>query len=170
MPLVNMFFLKSGYLLRVKDTFFLKVISVLKIHFFLRFSILSDISVSDYANKKNRFEMGYNLLSFSWNNRLKLVKAGTENHKGLSVQSFYRSANWVEREIWDLYGIFFFKHPDMRRLLSDYGFEGYALRKDFPVSGYLEVCYSDLKENVDYKNLELDQAYRFYRFLNPWSK
>jgi NADH:ubiquinone oxidoreductase subunit C len=168
-PLESLSFFKGSCEIKINNFWFLSLIRVLKSHFFFRFSILSDISVYDFLSKNNRFEINYNLLSYFWNKRVVLSTVSYENLSCLSISGLFKNSNWLEREVWDLYGIFFLKHPDLRRILSDYGFEGHSLRKDFPLSGYLEVRYSDLNKNVRYKSIELEQEYRFFKFSNPWS-
>lgn len=144
------------------------ILIFLKKHTHAQYKILSDICVVDYPLRSNRFEIIYNFLSLQFNSRLK-IKVITKDIIGSpSIISVYKNANWWEREAWDMFGIFFFNHPDLRRLLNDYGFEGHPLRKDFPLSGYIEVRYSETKKRVVYEPTTVSQNYRFFKFRNFW--
>jgi NADH:ubiquinone oxidoreductase subunit C len=110
----------------------------------------------------------YNFLSISKNNRI-ILKSYVKNSV-TSLSSLYNSSIWLEREIWDLFGIFFNQHPDLRRILTDYGFDGFPLRKDFPLTGYVEVRYDDEKKRVLQEPLEVSQEFRVFDFLSPWEK
>ncbi len=134
----------------------------------LCFSQLTDITAVDYPEREARFEMVYQLLSVKKNRRIRLVVAVSEADIVPSVVPLYASANWAEREVWDMFGIFFSGHPDMRRLLTDYGFEGHPLRKDFPLTGYVEVRYSETERRVVYEPTKLTQEFRDFDFLSPW--
>lgn len=129
---------------------------------------LNDICIVDYPEKANRFEVSYNLLSIKYNLRF-FIKTYTSSYI-TSISSIFASANWLERECWDMFGIFFLNHPDLRRILTDYGFEGFPLRKDFPLTGYIEVRYDDEKANIVYEPLEMSQEYRLFNFTSPWEK
>lgn len=131
-------------------------------------SCLVDICVIDNLNLIQRFEINYNLLSVKHNFRY-FIKTYT-NLQMWSLTYLYESANWLEREVWDMFGIFFLNHPDLRRILTDYGFEGFPLRKDFPLTGYVELRYDDEKSIIVYEPLELAQEYRLFRFTSPWEK
>lgn len=130
-----------------------------------KFTILNDICVVDYPENKNRFELTYNILSVKYNFRI-FLKTYTSAYIS-SVSNIYSSSNWIERECWDMFGVFFINHPDLRRILTDYGFEGFPLRKDFPLTGYIEVRYDDEKSNIVYEPLELSQEYRLFNFTSP---
>ena len=134
----------------------------------LAFTQLSDITAVDYPEREKRFEVVYQLLSVTKNQRLRLIIAVDEGDIIQSVVPLFQSANWAEREIWDMFGIFFAGHPDMRRLLTDYGFEGHPLRKDFPLTGYVEVRYSEAERRVVYEPTALVQEFRDFDFLSPW--
>ena len=134
----------------------------------LAFTQLTDLTAVDYPNRPYRFEMVYQLLSITQNQRLRLLVAVDEGAVVPSVISIFNAANWAEREVWDMFGIFFSGHPDLRRLLTDYGFEGHPLRKDFPLTGYVEVRYDDTKRRVVYEPVHLVQEYRDFDFLSPW--
>jgi NADH-quinone oxidoreductase subunit C len=122
----------------------------------------------DYPTRPERFEVVYNLLSVSKNLRLRVKVTTDEDTPVPSVVSVYPSANWFERETWDLYGVFFQDHPDLRRLLTDYGFEGHPLRKDFPLTGFVEVRWDDNEKRVVYEPVRLSQEWRNFDFLSPW--
>ena len=133
-----------------------------------RFTQLVDICGADYVEREKRFEVVYHLLSMNWNRRIR-VKART-NATSLvpSVVDIFASANWYEREAFDLYGILFANHPDLRRILTDYGFSGHPLRKDFPLTGHVETRYDDASQKVIYEPVKLPQAYRSFDFTSPW--
>jgi NADH/F420H2 dehydrogenase subunit C len=130
--------------------------------------LLNDICVVDYPEKNNRFELTYNLLSVKYNLRV-FLKAYTPAYIA-SLSSIFNSSNWIERECWDMFGIFFINHPDLRRILTDYGFDGFPLRKDFPLTGYIEIRYDDEKANIVYEPLEMSQEYRLFNFTSPWER
>ena len=134
----------------------------------LAFTQLTDLTAVDYPNRPYRFEMVYQLLSITCNQRLRLLVAVDEGAVVPSIISIFNAANWAEREVWDMFGIFFSGHPDLRRLLTDYGFEGHPLRKDFPLTGYVEVRYDDTQRRVVYEPVHLVQEYRDFDFLSPW--
>jgi NADH-quinone oxidoreductase subunit C len=133
-----------------------------------QFNMLVDICGVDYPERAQRFEVVYNLLSLPNNLRIR-VKVPTDEATAVpSVTSIYRAAGWFEREAWDLYGIFFSDHEDLRRLLTDYGFEGHPMRKDFPLTGYVEVRYDEEQKRVVYEKVKLTQEFRTFDFLSPW--
>lgn len=132
------------------------------------FQSLMDIAGVDYPSREKRFDVVYNFLSLKHNLRLRLKIAVAENEIVPSVTEFYPSANWWEREVWDLFGILFGGHPDLRRILTDYGFDKHPLRKDFPLTGFLEVRYDEKEQRIVYEPVQLDQAYRTFDFLSPW--
>ncbi len=134
----------------------------------LQFSQLMDVCGVDYLERDPRFEVVYNLLSLTHNLRLRLKVEVEEGVPIPSACSVYSSANWWEREIFDLYGISFDDHPDLRRILTDYGFEGHPLRKDFPLTGYVEVRYDEEQKRVVYEPVKLPQAFRNFDFESPW--
>lgn len=141
---------------------------VLKYDFCFQFKHLIDIVVVDEPGKELRFTISYCLLSTMYNQRYVVSTQINEFTSLTSLVSIFKNANWAEREIWDLYGINFFNHPDLRRILTDYGFEGFPLRKDFPLSGYKEIFYSDALKTFKYEKLELTQAFRNFKYYNPW--
>jgi NADH/F420H2 dehydrogenase subunit C len=127
-----------------------------------------DITAVDYPTKTERFEVVYNLLSLQYNTRVRIKTQVSELTPLESLVPLYNSASWWERETWDMFGIFFSNHPDLRRILTDYGFEGHPLRKDFPLSGYVEVRYDDSEKRVLTEALELTQDFRYFDFASPW--
>lgn len=132
------------------------------------FSQLMDVTALDYPSRPERFEVVYNLLSLKKNLRIR-VKVPVEEGIGVpSACEVFPSANWYEREAWDMYGIFFMYHPDLRRILTDYGFDGHPLRKDFPLTGFVEMRYDEDQKRVVYEKVKLAQAYRSFDFLSPW--
>ena len=130
--------------------------------------MLSNISGADYPLKNKRFEIVYDLLSICFNSRIRVKTSVNELTTVESSMSIFSAANWYEREIWDLFGIFFKNHSDLRRILTDYGFEGHPLRKDFPLSGYTEVKYSENSKRVINETIEFAQEYRTFDFFSPW--
>jgi NADH-quinone oxidoreductase subunit C len=134
----------------------------------LRFAVLVDIAGVDYPDRSERFEVVYNLLSVRHNRRVRVKVATDETNPVPSVTGVFSSAGWYEREAWDMYGIFFSDHPDLRRILTDYGFEGHPLRKDFPLTGYVEVRYDEEQRRVVYEPVKLKQEFRSFDFLSPW--
>ena len=133
-----------------------------------QFKVLTDISGADYPQREQRFEVVYNLLSLTQNQRMKLKVSTDEDTPVPTATGVFSSAGWYEREIWDLYGVFFSDHPDLRRILTDYGFEGHPMRKDFPLTGRVEVRYDEEQKRVVYDPVSLTQDFRTFDFLSPW--
>jgi len=133
-----------------------------------RFKQLIDITAVDYPEKEKRFKLVYLLLSHENNLRVLINLNINEKTHVPSITKIFPSANWMEREVFDMYGISFKDHPDLRRILTDYGFKGYPLRKDFPLTGHTEVRYSEDKKKVIYEPVKLDQEYRHFDFESPW--
>ncbi|KCZ94347.1 NADH-quinone oxidoreductase subunit C [Hyphomonas johnsonii] len=132
------------------------------------FETLIDICGVDYPERSDRFEVVYHLLSMRMNHRIRVRIRTDEETPVPSLTALWPAANWFEREAFDMYGIQFADHPDLRRILTDYGFEGYPLRKDFPLTGHYEVRYDDLEKRVIYEPVQLTQEYRNFDFLSPW--
>jgi NADH-quinone oxidoreductase subunit C len=132
------------------------------------FQMLIDISGVDYPEREERFEVVYNLLSLKQNQRIRVKVSTTEEIPVPSIADVFPAAAWYERECWDMYGVFFSDHPDLRRMLTDYGFDGHPLRKDFPLTGYVEVRYDDEQRRVVYEPVKLRQDFRSFDFLSPW--
>lgn len=142
---------------------------LLKLHTFLQYQVLSDILAIDYpGNMKKRFQLNYQMLSLSFNSRLNIVVKLGELETIPSITKFFSGASWFEREVYDLFGIFFSGHPDLRRILTDYGFEGHPLRKDFPLTGYFELFFSDIDKRIIYQPVSLAQEYRYFHFNRQW--
>ncbi len=146
----------------------LHVLTVLRDDPACAFKLLIDICGADYPEREKRFELIYHLLSPSQNMRIRVKAAVGEDEAVPSATEVFSSAGWYEREAWDLYGIRFSGHPDLRRLLTDYGFEGHPLRKDFPLTGYVEVRYDGEKKQVVYEPVTLTQEFRSFDFDSPW--
>jgi len=132
------------------------------------FSQLSDICGVDFPDRAERFEIVYNLLSMTRNQRVRVKVMASEDTSVPSVCAVHPCANWLEREVWDMYGVYFTDHPDLRRILTDYGFEGHPQRKDFPLTGYVEVRYDENQKRVVYEPVKLTQDFRSFDFLSPW--
>ncbi|XP_065303369.2 NADH dehydrogenase [ubiquinone] iron-sulfur protein 3, mitochondrial [Dermacentor albipictus] len=144
------------------------VLTFLKEHQNAQYTNIVDICGVDVPSRQYRFEVVYNLLSVHFNSRIR-VKTYTDELTPLdSATAVFKGANWYEREVWDMYGVFFGNHPDLRRILTDYGFEGHPFRKDFPLSGYVEVRYDDEVERVVVEPLELTQEFRKFDLSTPW--
>lgn len=161
--------IKNIPMITVKDTGkIVQVLDFLKKSTKLRFTILTDLFGADFPGKKERFEIVYNLLSLELNERLILKIKVNEGEEVPSLDKIHPSSLWYQREIFDMYGISFKNSPDNRRILTDYGFVGHPLRKDFPLSGHLQVKYDEKLEKVVYEKVNLDQDYRDFDFVSPW--
>ena len=132
------------------------------------FSTLVDITAVDWPERPKRFDVVYHLLSMTQNQRIRVKVAVREDDIVPSITGIHPSANWFEREVFDMYGVMFSGHPDLRRILTDYGFRGHPLRKDFPTTGYVEVRYDEVEKRVIYEPVELVQEYRQFDFMSPW--
>lgn len=147
---------------------------IVKVVIFLRddpmclFKVLVDICGTDYPERPKRFDVVYNLLSLVHNQRIRIKVEADDETPVPSITGVHNSANWFEREIWDMYGVMFSDHPDLRRLLTDYGFEGHPLRKDFPLTGFVETRYDEERKRVVYDPVKLSQEFRKFDFLSPW--
>ena len=145
-----------------------KVISFLRDDPICKFSSLIDICGVDYPSRERRFDVVYHMLSMAHNTRIRIKVTTDEATAVHSITSLFPNADWYEREAFDMYGILFENHPDLRRILTDYGFEGYPLRKDFPLSGFVEVRYDEERKSVVYEPVNLPQEYRSFDFMSPW--
>ena len=154
--------------LRIPASAVQRILAALRDDKFAAFNQLSDLTAVDYPERPERFELVYQLLSMRNNMRLRLLAAVGEGQAVPSATTVYSAANWAEREVWDMFGIFFAGHPDLRRLLTDYGFEGHPLRKDFPLTGHVEVRYDDTQRRVVNEPVSLVQEFRDFDFLSPW--
>lgn len=133
-----------------------------------QFTSLVDITAVDYPARPTRFELVYHFLSMVKNQRIRIKAMINDGEIAPSITSIHPSANWFEREVFDMYGILFSGHPDLRRILTDYGFRGHPLRKDFPTTGYVEVRYDEIEKRVVYEPVTLTQEYRQFDFMSPW--
>ena len=155
-------------LIEIKQEELISVLQFLKTDENCKFRQLIDIAGVDYPNESKRFNLVYLLLSHEYNLRVKIKFKIDKDQKSLSVTKIFPSANWMEREIFDMFGIKFSNHPDLRRILTDYNFEGYPLRKDFPLTGFTEVRYSEKEKKVISEPVKLEQNYRDFDFESPW--
>ncbi len=161
--------LRHGELtLRIERDRLIEVVKFLREDNLCLFETLIDICGADYPDRSERFEVVYHFLSMRMNQRLRLKLATDEATSVPSLTTVFPCANWFEREAFDMFGITFSGHPDLRRILTDYGFEGHPLRKDFPLTGHVEVRYDDLEKRVIYEPVRLNQEYRNFDFLSPW--
>ncbi|WP_282064549.1 NADH-quinone oxidoreductase subunit C [Aliiroseovarius marinus] len=133
-----------------------------------KFSTLVDITAVDHPEREARFDVVYHFLSMYTNQRIRVKVAVREDEMVPSITEVHKSANWFEREVFDMFGILFTGHPDLRRILTDYGFRGFPLRKDFPTTGYTEVRYDEVEKRVVYEPVTLTQDYRQFDFMSPW--
>jgi NADH-quinone oxidoreductase subunit C len=145
-----------------------ELISFLKLKKECSFNTLIDVTAIDYPDRKQRFDIVYHLLSMSENTRCRVICPIEDGQEINSITSIFECANWFEREVFDLYGVKFRSHPDLRRILTDYGFNGHPLRKDFPTTGFLEVRYDEEQKRVVYGPTSLVQEYRDMDFVSPW--
>jgi len=145
-----------------------KITSILKLNNICKFRTLIDITAVDYPAEEMRFTLVYHYLSMQQNIRIRIKSSIKEGQIVPSITKLFPAANWFEREVFDMYGILFSNHPDMRRILTDYGFQGHPLRKDFPTTGYLELRYDQERKKVVYEPVKLTQEYRRFDFMSPW--
>jgi NADH-quinone oxidoreductase subunit C len=155
-------------IVRVQRSAIVRVLTFLRDDSNCQFKCLMDICGVDYPEREERFEVVYNLLSLKHNQRVRVKLSVDETTSVPSVTGVFSSTDWWEREAWDLYGISFSDHPDLRRILTDYGFEGHPLRKDFPLTGFVEMRYDDEQKRVVYEPVKLTQAFRSFDFESPW--
>ena len=146
----------------------LTILKLFKFNFIFKYNFLTDVAVYDNPGKTNRFTLVILLQSLNYNTRTEIIIKTNETTPVISLYGLFKSASWIEREIWDLFGIFFTKHNDLRRILTDYNFEGHPLRKDFPLSGYTDIFYDDKYKKIVYTPIELSQEYRDFNFKNIW--
>lgn len=168
LPILKIQIFYNEIVLFIESKYLLSTLLFLKNHTMFQYKILTCISGVDYPDRKYRFEIVYDLLSVVFNNRLRIKIIQNELQSLESCESIYLSANWYECEIWDMYGVFFKNHSNLKRILTDYGFEGYPLRKDFPLSGFIEMRYNEIEKRVIAEPIELAQEYRTFKFLSPW--
>ncbi len=154
--------------LKIARTEIVRVLTVLRDDPACRFEVLIDICGVDFPEREHRFEVVYHLLSPRQNQRIRIKCETNDDTPVPSAVGVFPAANWFEREAYDMYGILFSDHPDLRRILTDYGFQGYPLRKDFPLTGYVEVRYDDAQKRVVYEPVKLTQEFRSFDFESPW--
>jgi NADH-quinone oxidoreductase subunit C len=159
---------RDELIIRARRDDIVRVLLILRDDPRLSFNQLADLFGVDYPDRPERFEIVYNLLSLTRNQRCRVKVSVAEGEAVPSVTRIHSCANWFEREAWDMYGVFFSDHPDLRRILTDYGFEGHPLRKDFPLTGYVEVRYDEDQKRVIYEPVSLPQDFRNFDFLSPW--
>lgn len=143
-------------------------LTIIKNHFKYQFKVLTCISGVDYPDNLYRFQVVYELLSLKFNSRIRIKVLVDELTPVSSIEKLFPAATWWECEVWDMFGVFFLKQYNLTRLLTDYGFQGFPLRKDFPLSGFTESRYNAIKNRVVYENIELSQEYRTFEFISPW--
>ncbi len=165
---INVVEFNNSIILNIENNDLTAIVKILKDNESLKFNQLIDITAVDYPSRTKRFELVYLFLSVSFNKRLIIKTKLDEDVTVDSLTSIYPCANWYEREIWDLFGISFKNHPDLRRILTDYGFHGFPLRKDFPLSGNVEVKYDVSQKKVVYEPTDLTQSFRTFDFESPW--
>lgn len=153
---------------RVQRSSIIRVLSFLRDDSSCQCKCLMDICGVDFPDREERFEVVYNLLSLTQNHRIRIVLSCDEDNPVPSATSVFSAAGWWEREAWDLYGIYFSDHPDLRRIVTDYGFEGHPLRKDFPLTGHVEMRYDEVQKRVIYEPVSLPQEFRAFDFVSPW--
>lgn len=166
--IVTVEFQKDELCLTIKREAIIPVLTFLRDDSQCFFKQLVDVCGADYPERSQRFDVVYNLLSLKHNTRIRVKVQTDENTPVDSVTSVFKSAGWFEREVWDFYGIYFNNHPDLRRILTDYGFEGHPLRKDFPLTGYVELRYDEELRRVVYEPVKLTQDFRAFDFESPW--
>jgi NADH-quinone oxidoreductase subunit C len=155
-------------ILRVERDRLVDVLTALRDDPRLLFKVLVDVTAVDRPGRPERFEIVYNLLSLKHNRRVRVKTTTDEDSPVPSAVSVFSSAGWYEREVWDMFGVLFAGHPDLRRILTDYGFDGHPLRKDFPLTGYVEVRYDEEQKRVVYEPVALKQEFRSFDFVSPW--
>jgi len=167
-PVEKIQIFNESLILIIKPTLLFDILLFFKLHILYQFEILTCISGVDYPMNKYRFKLVYELLSIRYNYRIKIK---TFTHELMAINSCHKlflTGKWYECEIWDMFGVFFVNHPNLKRILTDYGFEGYPLRKDFPLSGFIEMRYHEIQKRVINESIELTQEYRTFTFLSPW--
>jgi len=167
-PILNYQQIHDQNIIIIKNTNAFVSFQFLKLNIGCLFTLLNYIAGVDLLNKNYRFCIVYDLLSLTYNSRLRIKIFLNETMFAFSLFNIYINSNWWEREIWDLYGIYFDQHPDLRRILTDYGFEGHPMRKDFPIYGYVEVRYDETKKRVLIEPINLSQEFRVFNFETPW--
>ena len=170
-PHVNCIYFHCGEItVEINHTKLKELVLFFKDHENCLYKLLIDIVVIDFPENLKRFSVIYNFCSVKYKCRIKIVTNVNEVTPLSSISHLYKNANWLEREIFDMYGVYFEEHPDLRRILTDYGFEGYPLRKDFPLTGFKEARYDDSQKRVVFESLEMSQEFRVFTFNSPWNE
>jgi len=167
-PILTYQQINDEILIVIPHTHLLFSLKILKNHINYQYKLLTCISGVDLLDKSYRFSVVYDFLSLTFNSRIRIKVFVDEITFVPSITSLFINANWWEREVWDLYGIYFDKHPDLRRILTDYGFEGHPMRKEYPLSGFMELRYNENKKRVVAEPLQLSQEFRTFSFETPW--
>ena len=167
-PLEKIQVLNDSIVITVKPEIVFDILLFLKNHVLYQFELLTCISGVDFPSNKYRFNIVYELLSLRYNCRLRVKTFTNELTSVQSSEKLFLASGWYECEIWDMFGVFFTNHPNLKRILTDYGFEGYPLRKDFPLSGFVEMRYNEIEKRIINESIELCQEYRTFSFLSPW--
>jgi NADH/F420H2 dehydrogenase subunit C len=160
----------DNYLVHINSQFILPLMFYLRSNILCRFGVLVELVAMDTLTGFNRFFICYNLLSLNNNIRIYIKTRLSDSDSVVSITSIFINANWLEREVWDLFGIFFYNHPDLRRILTDYGFGSHPLRKDFPLTGFKEINYSENLKMIRGSQTSLSQEYRVFFLRNPWGR
>jgi NADH/F420H2 dehydrogenase subunit C len=168
LPIVRFELYKEETSFLIQSNLLTEILTIFKNHFKYQFKVLTCISGVDYPENLYRFQLVYELLSIKYNSRIRVKVLVDELLPINSVEKVFSGASWWECEIWDMFGVFFLNHSNLTRLLTDYGFQGHPLRKDFPLSGFTESRYNVIKNRVVYENIELAQEYRTFDFSSPW--
>ncbi len=158
----------DNFVLHVAPKGIAQLLTFLKDDARAQYKILVDITAVDYPEREKRFEVVYQMLSLRYNHRVIVKVSAAEGELVPTATGVFSSAGWLEREVWDMYGVYFANHSDLRRILTDYGFNGHPQRKDFPLTGYVEVRYDETKARVIYEPVKLEQEYRTFDFTSPW--
>lgn len=166
--IVRFEFIKGELIFHTSRENIVQVVQILRENAECLFDVLVDVTAVDYPDRPERFEIIYSLLSIRHNKRARIKLTTDEDNAVPSITGVHKTAGWFEREVWDMYGVMFENHPDLRRILTDYGFEGHPLRKDFPLTGYVELRYDEEQKRVVYEPVKLQQDFRTFDFLSPW--
>ena len=168
-PIEKVQVFKDDLIFLVKPKAIVNILLYFKYHILHQFKVLTSISGADYPNQKYRFKIIYELLSIRYNSRVRIKTFNYELMGLESTENLFFTSGWYECEIWDMFGVFFKNHSNLKRILTDYGFEGYPLRKDFPLSGFIEMRYNETQKRVISESIELSQEYRTFAFISPWA-
>lgn len=163
-------YINNELIIHVQPANVVNLMYSLRDHTNCQYKVLCDLCGADYPSRKERFEVVYNLLSIRYNHRIRVKTHCDEKTPVPSITCVHTGAGWYEREAWDLFGIYFVNNPDLRRILTDYGFEGHPLRKDFPLTGYMDVRYDEEQKRVVSEPLEMTQEFRTFNFTSPWEQ